>query len=149
VRLPTGVVVPVRAASTRPDGLLDVPADVRVAGWWRGGSRLGDPWGSTTLAAHVDSRSQGLGPFAALLGTRRDQRFVVSSAHLRQTFRATSFRLLDRGSLLRHRWMFSASGDRRIVLVTCAPPYVSSRGGYQKLAVVTAVATSLPTRDAP
>jgi sortase family protein len=149
VRLPTGAVVPVRAVSTTPEGLLDVPDDIRAAGWWKGGSRLGDPWGATMLAAHVDSVTQGLGPFAALLGARRGQRFVVSSAHLRQTFRATSFRLLDRGPLLRHRWMFSASGDRRIVLVTCAPPYVRSRGGYQRIAVVTAVPTAPPTRAAP
>ena len=33
-------------------------------------------------------------------------------------------------------------GERRLTLVTCAPPYVASRGGYQNLAVVTAVPVS-------
>jgi hypothetical protein len=146
VRLPTGVVVPVRAGSPTKDGLRDVPDDIRRAGWWRGGSRVGDQWGSSLVAAHVDSTTQGLGPFAALLDVRRNQRFVLSSATLHQTFRATSLRLLEQGSLLRHPWLFSASGGRRIVLVTCAPPFVPARGGYQRLAVVTAVPVSAATR---
>ena len=147
VRLPTGVVVPVRAVSTRTDGLLDVPDDIRQAGWWRGGSRVGDPLGSTLLAAHVDSTKQGLGPFAALLEVRRNQRFMVSSATLHQTYRATSMQLIERGSVLRHRWIYSASGGRRLVMVTCAPPYVPTRGGYQNVVVVTAVPLSGPTRQ--
>lgn len=146
IRLQTGMVVPVRAVSTRTDGLLDVPDDIRQAGWWRGGSWLGDPLGSTLLAAHVDSTTQGLGPFAALLQVRRDQRFVVSSATLHQTYRATSTRLLEQGSLLRHRWIYNASGSRRLVMVTCAPPYDRTRGGYQNLFVVIAVPVSGPTR---
>ncbi len=68
LRLPSGRVVPVAAVSTTPAGVLDVPRDVRRAGWWRGGSRLGDPQGSTLVAAHVDSTTQGLGPFSELLG---------------------------------------------------------------------------------
>lgn len=146
VRLPTGVVVLIRAVSTTTDGLLDVPDDIRQAGWWRGGSLVGDQWGSTLLAAHVDSTKQGLGPFAALLDVRRDQRFVLTSSTLSQTYRATSMRLLEQGSLLRHPWLYSASGSRRLVLVTCAPPYLPGRGGYQRLAVVTAVPVSAPTR---
>ena len=146
VHLPTGAVVPVRAVSSRTDGLLDVPDDIRQAGWWRGGSRVGDPLGSTLLAAHVDSTTQGLGPFAALLTVRRNQLFLVSSATMQQTYRATSMHLLERGSLLRHRWIYSASGSRRLVMVTCAPPYLPARGGYQNLVVVTAVPVSGPTR---
>jgi len=132
--------------SSRTDGLLDVPDDIRQAGWWRGGSRVGDPLGSTLLAAHVDSTTQGRGPFAALLKVRRDQRFLVSSATLNQEYRATSMHLLERRSLLRNRWIYSASGSRRLVMVTCAPPYVPARGGYQNLVVVTAVPVSGPTR---
>jgi Sortase domain len=145
VRLPDGVVVPIRAVSTRRDGLLDVPRDIRTAGWWRGGSRLGDPWGSTLVAAHVDSRTQGLGPYAALLDVRRQDRFVLTSDTLRQTFRATSLRLVPQGPLTGKRWLSSPSGARRLVLVTCAPPYVPARGGYQNLAVVTAIPVSAPT----
>ena len=146
VRLPSGVIVRVRAVSTRPDGLLGVPGDITRAGWWRGGSAVGDPLGSTLVAAHVDSTTQGLGPFAVLLGVRPGQRVVLASATLRQSFRVTSLQVLPKDSLVRHRWVYSASGLRRLVLATCAPPYVRDRGGYQNLAVVTAVPVSAPTR---
>ncbi len=92
VRLPSGVRVPVRPADTRPDGLLDVPDDVRMSGWWRGGSRLGDPFGSTLLAGHVDSAVQGLGPYAELLTVRPGDRVVIRSAHLRQVFAVAALR---------------------------------------------------------
>jgi hypothetical protein len=148
-RLPDGTRVPIRAVSTRADGLLDVPDDIRTAGWWRGGSRLGDPLGSTLLAAHVDSRSQGLGPYVALLTVHPGQRVTLTSRTLRQVFRVTSLRLVDRHSLPRQHWVSSASGPRRLVLVTCAPPYDPSRGGYRDLAIVTAVPVTTPTRKLP
>ncbi|KQT94370.1 hypothetical protein ASG49_05680 [Marmoricola sp. Leaf446] len=145
VRLPDGAVVRVRAVSSRTDGVLDVPPDVDEAGWWRGGSGIGDLFGSTLLAAHVDSRSQGLGPFATLLESQRGDRFDVTSAGLRQSFTTTSVRRLDRATALRQRWIYRPAGDRRLVMVTCAPPYLPDRGGYQRLVVVTATPASDPT----
>ena len=71
---------------------------------------------------------------------------MLASATLRQSFRVTSLQVLAKDSLVRHRWVYSASGLRRLVLATCAPPYVRDRGGYQNLAVVTAVPVSAPTR---
>jgi hypothetical protein len=136
--LPNGTPVPVRAVDTGADGALAVPRDIRVAGWWRGGARLGDPFGSTLIAAHVDSYTQGLGPYASLLSVRAGQRIDVMSVHLSQTFVVVSLRLWPRDSLGRHPDIFSARGGRRLTLVTCAGPYVADHGGYQNLAVVTA-----------
>ena len=144
-RLPSGALIPIRAVSTLADGRLDVPDDIRTAGWWRGGSRLGDPFGSTLLAAHIDSTAQGLGPYVELLSVRPEQRIVVTSATLEQSFEVRSLRLLPQGSLDGERWLFSPRGERRLTLVTCAPPYDASRGGYQNLAVVTATAVANPT----
>ncbi|WP_151083550.1 class F sortase [Nocardioides cynanchi] len=141
-RLPDGTVVPIRPAGTTGDGALAVPDDIREAGWWRGGSRLGDPFGVTLLAAHVDSTTQGLGPYATLLSARAGQRIVLASRHLSQAFAVTSLRLVPRRTLARRHHLFSARGDRRLVLVTCAGPYDAARGGYQNLAVVTAVPTT-------
>ena len=67
-----------QAVGTSADGALDVPEDIRVAGWWRGGARLGDPFGSMLIAAHVDSRTQGLGPYVALLSVEPGARFEVT-----------------------------------------------------------------------
>jgi hypothetical protein len=139
ITLPSGTVVPVRPAATAADGRLAVPHDIRSAGWWEGGSRLGDPFGSMLVAAHVDSRTQGLGPYAELLQARPGQRVRVASRHLRTDFRVSSLRLVPQGPLSSQPWIFSAAGRTRLTMVTCAPPYDRSRGGYQNLAVVTAV----------
>lgn len=138
VELPDGHRVDVRAVGTTRNGLLDVPEDIDVAGWWSGGSRLGDPFGSTLVAAHVDSRQQGLGPFAALLSARPGDRLRVWSDGLRQDFEVTSLRLRPQGTIGPDSWLHSPAGPRRLTLVTCAGPYDAAHGGYQNLAVVTA-----------
>lgn len=147
--LPSGVVVPIQSVSTTRDGRLDVPADTGRAGWWRGGARLGDPFGSILVAAHVDSRTRGLGPFAELLGLGRGDRVVLASAHLTQRFVVDSLRLVPQGPLTEERSLFGVTGSHRLTLVTCAPPYDRDRGGYQNLAVVTAVPSSPLSRDRP
>jgi hypothetical protein len=136
--LPDGQVVPILPAGTAHDGSLAVPEDIRVAGWWRGGARLGDPFGSTLLAAHVDSFTQGLGPYASLLSVTTGQRITVTSPHLRQTYSVVSLALVPKGTLSDHPRIFSPRGARRLTLVTCAGPYDVHRGGYQNLAVITA-----------
>ena len=136
--------MPVRVASTTANGVLDVPADIREAGWWSGGARLGDPFGSTLIAAHVDSASQGLGPFASLLQVRSGDRVRLHSDHLRQVFVVRSLRLLPRPSFAGRPELRSPHGPRRLVLVTCAPPYDPARGGYQNLAVVVGTPVSDP-----
>jgi hypothetical protein len=141
--LPSGRVVPVAAAGTTGSGVLDVPDDVDVAGWWRGGSRIGDPFGSILVAAHVDSDSEGLGPFAELLTVREGARIRLEAGGLLQDFAVQSRRLVPQGSLVDDGWIFDASGDLRLTLVTCAPPYDATRG-YQNLAVVTAVPLGPP-----
>ena len=117
-----------------------------MAGWWRGGSRIGDPFGSTLLAAHVDSLTQGLGPYAELPSVSSGDRIVVGTATLQQVFRVRSLRVVARESLAAATWLYSPRGVRRLTMVTCAGPYVRAAGGYQNLAVVTAVPTGPPER---
>lgn len=144
ISLPDGTTLPVRAVSTTSNGLLDVPEEIRSAGWWRGGSRVGDPFGSTLIAAHVDSTTEGLGPFAVLLGARPGQRVTVRSKTLQQTFEIRTLRLRPRGSIGSRSVLHSPDGRRRLTLVTCASPYVPALGGYQNLAVVVADPLSEP-----
>ncbi|HSU02951.1 MAG TPA: class F sortase [Nocardioides sp.] len=144
VRLPSGRTVAVRPVGTTADGTLDVPADVDAAGWWREGSRIGDPFGSALVAAHVDSRTEGLGPFAELLGVRPGQLVVLTSEHLTQDYAVSELRLIDKDRLSDHAWVHSARGPHRLTLVTCAGPFDPDNGGYQRLAVVTATAVGAP-----
>ena len=144
VRLPGGTTVKVRAVGTRKDGRLAVPEDVRTAGWWRGGSRVGDPFGAVLVAGHVDSRTQGLGAYAELLTVRPGQQVVVRTATLQQRYRIRSLRLVPQAPLAARSSLHSPRGRQRLVLVTCAPPYDAVRGGYQHLAVVTAYPAGRP-----
>jgi sortase family protein len=138
IRLPDRSRVPIRTVATTRNGFLDVPANVDVAGWWDGGSRLGDPFGSILVAAHVDSRTQGLGPFASLLTARPGDRVRVWSAGLTQTFAIRSRRLRPQGTIGPRSWLHSPRGPLRLTLVTCAGPYDAAAGGYQNLAVLLA-----------
>ena len=144
VRLPGGKLVGVVPTRTGADGSLGIPDNLRRAGWWRGGARLGDPFGSMLVAAHVDAIDRGLGPFVVLLSVGRGARFTVTSRHLTQTFQVTARRLIPRDQLAQARWVSSFSGAPRLTLVTCAPPYVRSKGGYQRLAVVVATPVGPP-----
>jgi hypothetical protein len=139
IQLPGGRRVAIHPVGTTDNGLLDVPSNIDVAGWWSGGSRLGDPFGSMLVAAHVDSYTQGLGPFSSLLSARPGDRVLVWSDGLVQTYSVHSLRLRPRDVLIgANSWLHSPAGARRLTLVTCAGPYVKSAGGYQNLAVVVA-----------
>jgi hypothetical protein len=146
IRLPHGHLIRIQAVGTTRNRFLDVPLDVGVAGWWDGGSRVGDPFGSTLVAAHVDSRTQGLGPFAGLLTVRPGDRVRVWSDGLRQTFRIRTRRLRPQGTIGPGSWLHSPDGPRRLTLVTCAGPYDPAEGGYQNLAVIVAEPTGDPRR---
>jgi Sortase domain len=138
VTLPSGRVLPVDPADTLHNGTLAVPRDIRRAGWWTGSSRLGDPFGSVVLAAHVDSFTQGVGPAAELLEARSGDRVRLAARHTVQWYRVSSVRMVPRADLRHETVAFSAAGDRRLVLITCGGAYDASRGGYADNVVVVA-----------
>jgi hypothetical protein len=138
VTLPSGRVLPVDPVDTRPDGSLAVPHDIRRAGWWTGSSRLGDPFGSVVVAAHVDSFTQGVGPAAELLSAHPGDTVRLRTRHATRAYRVTSVRLVPRADLRRQSVVFSAAGDRRLALLTCGGTYDAARGGYQDNVVVVA-----------
>jgi hypothetical protein len=65
---------------------------------------------------------------------------VLRSEDLRQVFRIRSVQLVPRSSAASHPGLYSPRGERRLILVTCAPPY-DERLGYLNLVVVTAAPT--------
>ena len=94
------------------DGELQVPKHVDHLGWWDGSSWLDDPFGSTVIAGHVDSATEGLGFFAQLLEVRRDDRVqVLGASGQRQTFKVTSVRTV--GAERAGRRQQGAGPDRR------------------------------------
>lgn len=125
-------------AATGRTGVLLVPDDIGRAGWWDGSARIGDPFGSIVIAAHVDSFTQGIGKFAELLNMHQGDEVRLESADLRQTFRVASAHLEPKTSLAHDTRVFAQDGDERLVLLTCGGPYNPELGGYLDNMVVVA-----------
>lgn len=141
--VPVKLILPGRdAAEVVPvstvDGELQVPKHVDELGWWDGSSWLNDPFGSTVIAGHVDSATEGLGFFAKLLRVRTDDRVqVLGSSGQRQTFRVTSVRTVNQNALSGDGKALAQTGEHRLVLITCTGAYRPGRG-YESNLVVTA-----------
>ncbi|MEJ7689459.1 MAG: class F sortase [Nocardioidaceae bacterium] len=125
-------------ASTSGTGELVLPQDINQAGWWDGSARLGDPYGAVVIAAHVDSVEQGLGNFSELLSTQAGATISVVSRDHRQDFKVVSARLVEKASLSGESPLYSASGERRLVLITCGGPYDPDSGYRDNMVVIAA-----------
>jgi LPXTG-site transpeptidase (sortase) family protein len=141
--VPTSVVLPGGArAAVEPaqtvDTVLAVPENVRHVGWWDGSAYAGDPFGSTVIAGHVDSATDGLGFFARLLRVQRGEMVTLRDGKHRQRYRITSVRTVAQQALATTSAAFDQSGEHRLVLITCTGAYLPQRGGYQSNLVVIA-----------
>ncbi len=125
----------VEPAST-VDGELQVPENVRHLGWWDGGAYAGDPFGSTVIAGHVDSRTQGLGFFARLLRAEVGDQVVLRGEGHRQAYRVTAIRTVTKQVLASAGEAFDQAGGHRLVLITCTGNYDRDRGGYDSNLVI-------------
>ncbi|MEA2220601.1 MAG: hypothetical protein QOJ35_3227 [Solirubrobacteraceae bacterium] len=140
VRLPArGIDARVYAADidTRT-GALAVPKDIDRVGWWRDGAAPGSAAGAILLAGHVDSAKRGAGAFFALKDARRgDSVSVTSDDGKVRTFRVTTMRRVLKAALPES--IYSRTGPRRLVLVTCGGPFDAKLGHYRDNIVVTAL----------
>jgi LPXTG-site transpeptidase (sortase) family protein len=137
VVLPGGARAAVEPAQT-VDTVLAVPENVRHVGWWDGSAYAGDPFGSTVIAGHVDSATQGLGFFARLLRVQRGEVVTLRNGRHLQRYRVTSVRTVAKQALATTSAAFDQTGDHRLVLITCTGAYLPDRGGYQSNLVVIA-----------
>jgi LPXTG-site transpeptidase (sortase) family protein len=141
--VPTSLVLPDGArAAVEPaqtvDAVLAVPENVRHVGWWDGSAYAGDPFGSTVIAGHVDSATDGLGFFARLLRVRRGEVVTLRNGKHQQRYRVTGVRAVAKQALAASSAAFDQTGDPRLVLITCTGQYHPERGGYDSNLVVTA-----------
>jgi len=129
--------VEVRPTGIAKDGSMELPGTVRRAGWYRFGSTPSDRSGTTVIAAHVDTRSEGLGPFSRLTSVRRGDRIVLTDrAGDDHAYRIISRRLVDRTRLPVDD-LFDRDGAPRLVVLTCGGAY-DARNGYRDNVVVIA-----------
>ncbi len=135
--LADGSTAPVQPAST-VEGELVVPENVRHLGWWDGGADAGDPFGSTVIAGHVDSATQGLGFFARLMKVRRGEVITITGDGHRARYRVVTVRTVPKQALSSGTRAFQQDGPHRLVLITCGGAYRPERGGYDSNLVVIA-----------
>lgn len=135
VILPDGSSAPVRPAST-VDGQPVVPENVRHVGWWDGSASVGDPYGSTVIAGHVDSATGGLGYFFRLLSIQKGEQVTVRSGAHRLVYRIVSVRSVSKTALDTTSAAFDQSGEHRLVLITCTGTFRPGRGYDRNLVVI-------------
>ena len=135
VTLPGGDSADVHSAST-VDGELVVPEDVDHLGWWDGSASVGEAFGSTVIAGHVDSATGGVGYFARLLSIRKGERVTVRADEHRLTYRVVSVRSVSQDALATTSAAFDQKGEHRLVLITCTGTFRPGRGYDKNLVVI-------------
>ncbi|MBJ7329856.1 MAG: sortase [Solirubrobacteraceae bacterium] len=118
-------------------GALAVPKNIDRVGWWRDGAAPGDSSGTILLAGHVDSKKDGAGAFYALPKAQRGQTVTLRSSDGKsRRYRVSSVRRMPKGELPTS--VFTRTGARKLVLVTCGGPFNTATGHYRDNIVVTA-----------
>jgi Sortase domain len=138
VVLPDGTPAPVVPVGLHDDGALAIPDDVHTVGWWTGGSKAGEAFGSVVVAGHVDSAAQGIGVFAALRRLIRGQVVELDGGAHALRYRIISAIQVPQAEISSRAGIFSVDGEPRLVLVTCGGPFDRQRHRYQDNLVVVA-----------
>jgi LPXTG-site transpeptidase (sortase) family protein len=137
IDLPGGAYTGVVPVATVGNELV-VPKDPTKVGWWDGSSYVGDPYGSTVIAGHVDAFDRGIGFFFRLWNIKVGERVVLSAGDVRQAYKITTVRQIPRTDLVDEAEAFDIAGPPRLVLITCAGEFRADRGGYSRNLIVVA-----------
>ena len=137
IDLPDGAYAAVVPVATVGKELV-VPEDPTKVGWWDGSSYVGDPYGSTVIAGHVDVFDRGIGFFVRLWNIKVGERVVLSAGDVRQAYKITVVRQVPRTDLVDDEEAFDIGGPPRLVLITCAGEFRPERGGYSRNLIVVA-----------
>jgi LPXTG-site transpeptidase (sortase) family protein len=141
--LPGGAAAAAVFPAQTVDGELKVPTNVEHVGWWDGSAEAGDPFGSTVIAGHVDSATQGIGFFARLLRIKVGAKVAVQGSGHRLTYKVVSVQTVAKWALASDSAAFAQTGPHRLVLITCTGNYHRDRGGYDRNLVVIAAPLGL------
>lgn len=129
-------VVPVKVTN----GVLGLPPDPNVVGWWSQGAAPGSESGAVVLAAHVDAPRYGTGVMVRLQRTPIGARIEVAAADGKGLVEyVVQARKSYPKSELPYQQLFAQSGSPRLVIVTCGGYYNKSTRQYSDNIVVIAV----------
>lgn len=132
IRIPRlGVDAPITPVLATPEGVLDVPADPKMLGWWAEGAAPGAGRGTSVLAGHVNSASQGPGALVELRELRPgDEVFIVGvggGPELR--FVVDALRQFPKAELPAAD-VFNQSVEGRVAIVSCGGQLNERTGHY-------------------
>ena len=132
-----GVDAPIVPVGIQAGGAMEVPEDVKTAGWYRFGPLPGAR-GSAMLIGHVDSRTQGPGVFFGLSRLPLGERIGVQLGEgPTQYFVSVARRFIDKDELPLD--LFGREGPPRLTLVTCGGGFDEQARSYTHNVVVYAV----------
>jgi LPXTG-site transpeptidase (sortase) family protein len=139
VRVPSVEIdIPVGPVGVKADGLMQVPDDIRTAGWYEFGPAPESAAGSTVITAHVDSFEQGLGPFAYLKQLEAGAEIIVTTADgADYRYVVASVQNVEKTQLPLDQ-VFDRSGAPRLVLITCGGQFDENVLNYSDNIVVIA-----------
>lgn len=123
------IFAPIVNVGTDPSGSLTLPSDVHLVGYDMQTAPLDAALGTTVIAGHVDNRDQGPGAFFYLYRTVAGTEITVTAAN-GHVSRWRAYRVVSVNKARLPADIFSTSGPRRLVLVTCggALEYVPGYG---------------------
>ena len=139
IRVPSVEIdIPVGPVGVEEDGLMEIPEDIRTAGWYQYGPAPGSVNGSAVITAHVDSFEQGLGPFAYLKQLSAGADIIVTTADGAEfVYIVESVQNVERTQLPLGQ-VFDRVGVPRLVLITCGGQFDENVRTYSDNIVVIA-----------
>jgi sortase (surface protein transpeptidase) len=121
---------------------MEIPTDIRLAGWYDLGVPPGAEVGSAVLVAHRDGRAQGRGVFYSIGSlTIGDKITVIRNDKSKVVYSVASRELIKRKNFAKTApELFAIDGPHRLTLISCGGTYDRNNGGYQANVIVTALA---------
>ncbi|KQQ04128.1 MULTISPECIES: class F sortase [unclassified Rathayibacter] len=130
--------MPLEPVGVAEDGTMELVPDTDVAGWYRFGAGLDEPDGTIVIAAHVDSLTYGLGPFAELKKAQPGQTIRLSAPDgSERVFVVSTVETTEKTSVDLST-VFVRDGPPRLVLITCGGDFDYDTRHYLSNVVVTA-----------
>lgn len=121
-----------------------VPDDIQEIGWYAFAAGPMDSQGSVVLVGHRDGVVSGRGAFYGIDQLKPGDPVVLRTSDGSRI----KFIVEDAQSVTKARFtelapeIFSSSGNKQLILITCGGEYVKSAGGYQENVLVTAIPAS-------
>ncbi|WP_231369217.1 class F sortase [Frigoribacterium sp. CG_9.8] len=133
-----GIDMKVTSEGLDADGAMALPPNAADAGWYRYSPGVNSRAGATVIAAHIDSRDDGIGPFSRLRNATAGDRLTLTGAD-GSTVAYTVTELRQVGKIdAPMAEVFDTAGAPRLSLVTCGGSYNSKTGHYVDNVIVTA-----------